>query len=267
MPFNSLFSWFITKRMHQIDLFMKHPHEVQDELFQYLIEEAGSTRFGFEHNFQKIQQLSDFKKAVPIRTYETFRPYIDRLKEGEQQVTWPTKVKWFAKSSGTTDDKSKYIPVTQEALEDCHYKGGKDMLAMYYYQFPEASLFNGKSLVVGGSSAISTFNNGSLTGDLSAIIINNLPSWVELKRTPSKEIALMNNWEEKLEAMARATMNEDVTNIAGVPSWTLLLLKRICELKGVQNIEEVWPHLELYMHGGISFLPYRNAFLESVHPG
>ena len=266
MPFNSLFSWFITKRMHQIDLFMKHPHEVQDELFQYLIEEAGSTRFGFEHNFQKIQQLSDFKKAVPIRTYETFRPYIDRLKEGEQQVTWPTKVKWFAKSSGTTDDKSKYIPVTQEALEDCHYKGGKDMLAMYYYQFPEASLFNGKSLVVGGSSAISTFNNGSLTGDLSAIIINNLPSWVELKRTPSKEIALMNNWEEKLEAMARATMNEDVTNIAGVPSWTLLLLKRICELKGVQNIEEVWPHLELYMHGGISFLPYRNAFLEICSP-
>ena len=255
--------------MHQIELFMKHPHEVQDELFQYLIEEAGSTRFGFEHHFQKIRTAEDFKHAVPVRSYEGFKKYIDLLKDGEQQVTWPSKVKWFAKSSGTTDDKSKYIPVTQEALEDCHYKGGKDMLALYYHQQPNASLFSGKSLVVGGSSAISTFNHGSLTGDLSAIIINNLPAWVELKRTPSKEIALMNNWEEKLEAMALATMNEDVTNIAGVPSWTLILIQRICEIKGVQNIHQVWPNLELYMHGGISFLPYKKEFTnlcgESMH--
>jgi len=246
--------------MHQIELFMKHPHEVQDELFQYLIEEAGSTRFGFEHHFQKIRTHQDFKKAVPIRNYEQFKKYIDLLKDGEQQVTWPTKVKWFAKSSGTTDDKSKFIPVTGEALEDCHYKGGKDMLALYYHQIPQASLFSGKSLVVGGSSAISTFNQNSLTGDLSAIIIHNLPAWVELKRTPSKDIALMDNWEEKLEAMALATMNEDVTNIVGVPSWTLILLQRICEIRGVQNIKEIWPNLELYMHGGISFLPYQKGF-------
>lgn len=262
MPLNSLFSWFITKRMHQIELFMKHPHEVQDELFQYFLEEAGGTRFGVDHDFQKIRTLEDFRKAVPVRNYEQFKKYIDLLKDGEQQVTWPTKVKWFAKSSGTTDDKSKYIPVTSEALEDCHYKGGKDMLALYYHQIPNASLFSGKSLVVGGSSAISTFNQSSLTGDLSAIIIHNLPAWVELKRTPSKEIALMNNWEEKLEAMALATMNEDVTNIAGVPSWTLILLQRICEIKGVRNIKEIWPNLELYMHGGISFLPYQKGFRE-----
>ena len=265
MPFNSLFSWFITKRMHQIDLFIKHPLEVQDELFQYLIEEAGSTRFGFDHHFQKIRSVGDFQQMVPIRNYESFRPYIDLLKEGEQQVSWPTKVKWFAKSSGTTDDKSKYIPVTQESLEDCHYKGGKDMLAMYYQQQPHASLFNGKSLVVGGSSTLSSFNDASQTGDLSAIIIQNLPAWVELKRTPSKEIALMENWEEKLEAMAMATMNEDVTNIAGVPSWTLLLLQRICELKKVQSIHDVWPNLELYMHGGISFTPYKKSFEKLCH--
>ncbi len=260
MPFNSLFSWFITKRMHQIELFIKHPLEVQDELFQYLIEEAGSTRFGFDHHFQKIRSFSDFQQMVPIRNYESFRSYIDLLKDGEQQVSWPSKVKWFAKSSGTTDDKSKFIPVTVESLEDCHYKGGKDMLALYYHQKPNASLFNGKSLVVGGSSTLSSFNEGSQTGDLSAIIIQNLPAWVELKRTPSKDIALMENWEEKLEAMAMATMNEDVTNIAGVPSWTLLLLQRICELKKVHSIHEVWPNLELYMHGGISFIPYKKSF-------
>lgn len=260
MALNTVFSWFITKRVHQIELFMKHPIEVQEELFQYLIEEAGATRFGFDHNFQQIKSIADFKAQVPIRSYEEFRPYIDRIKDGEEQVTWPTKVKWFAKSSGTTDHNSKYIPVTAESLEDCHYKGGKDLLSIYYHFNPEARLYNGKTLVVGGSSKIIHDHQGKLTGDLSAIIIDNLPSWVENKRTPSKEIALMENWEEKLEAMAEATMNEDVTNIAGVPSWTLLLLQKICAKKGIKSIHEAWPNLELYMHGGISFLPYKKQF-------
>ncbi|MEY4330599.1 MAG: hypothetical protein RL609_1347, partial [Bacteroidota bacterium] len=260
MALNTVFSWFITKRVHQIELFMKHPIEVQEELFQYLIEEAGATRFGFDHNFQQIKSIADFRKNVPIRTYEEFRLYIDKIKDGEEQVTWPTKVKWFAKSSGTTDNNSKYIPVTAESLEECHYKGGKDLLSIYYHFNPEASLYNGKTLVVGGSSKIIHDHQGKLTGDLSAIIIDNLPSWVENKRTPSKEIALMENWEEKLEAMAEATMNEDVTNIAGVPSWTLLLLQKICDKKGIQSIHEAWPNLELYMHGGISFLPYKKQF-------
>lgn len=260
MALNTVFSWFITKRVHQIELFMKHPIEVQEELFQYLIEEAGATRFGFDHNFQQIKSIADFRKNVPIRSYEEFRLYIDKIKDGEEQVTWPTKVKWFAKSSGTTDNNSKYIPVTAESLEECHYKGGKDLLSIYYHFNPEASLYNGKTLVVGGSSKIIHDHQGKLTGDLSAIIIDNLPSWVENKRTPSKEIALMENWEEKLEAMAEATMNEDVTNIAGVPSWTLLLLQKICDKKGIQSIHEAWPNLELYMHGGISFLPYKKQF-------
>jgi hypothetical protein len=260
MALNTVFSWFITKRTHQIDLFMKYPIEVQEELFYYLIEEAGATRFGFDHNFQQIKTIDDFKKNVPIRNYEQFRPYIDKIKEGEEQVTWPSKVKWFAKSSGTTDNQSKYIPVTQDSLDDCHYKGGKDLLSIYYHIKPTAKLYNGKTLVVGGSSKIFHDHQGKLTGDLSAIIIDNLPSWVENKRTPSKEIALMDNWEEKLEAMAEATMNENVTNIAGVPSWTLLLLQKICSKKGVQSIHEAWPNFELYMHGGISFLPYRSQF-------
>ncbi|MEY3597630.1 MAG: hypothetical protein RL521_52 [Bacteroidota bacterium] len=239
---------------------MKHPIEVQEELFYYLIEEAGATRFGFDHNFQQIKNINDFKENVPIRTYEQFRPYIDKIKDGEEQVTWPSKVKWFAKSSGTTDNNSKYIPVTQESLDECHYKGGKDLLSIYYHIQPTAKLYNGKTLVVGGSSKIVHDHQGKLTGDLSAIIIDNLPSWVENKRTPSKEIALMDNWEEKLEAMAEATMNENVTNIAGVPSWTLLLLQKICAKKGVASIHDAWPNFELYMHGGISFLPYKSQF-------
>lgn len=260
MALNGVFSWFITKRVHQIDLFKKHPIEVQDELLAYLIEESGTTRFGFEHNFQKIKNADDFRRNVPIRTYEEFRPYIDLIKDGEEKVTWDTKIKWFAKSSGTTDNNSKYIPVTAESLEECHYKGGKDLLSIYYYLNPQARLYDGKTLVVGGASKISNDHAGKLIGDLSAIIIDNLPIWVESKRTPSKEIALMDNWEEKLEAMAVATMNDNVTNIAGVPSWTLLLLQRICEKKKVKTIKEVWPNLELYMHGGISFLPYRQQF-------
>ena len=229
-------------------------------MFYYLIEEAGATRFGFDHNFQQIKNINDFKENVPIRTYEQFRPYIDKIKDGEEQVTWPSKVKWFAKSSGTTDNNSKYIPVTQESLDECHYKGGKDLLSIYYHIQPTAKLYNGKTLVVGGSSKIVHDHQGKLTGDLSAIIIDNLPSWVENKRTPSKEIALMDNWEEKLEAMAEATMNENVTNIAGVPSWTLLLLQKICAKKGVASIHDTWPNFELYMHGGISFLPYKSQF-------
>lgn len=260
MPFNTVFSWFIKKRVHQIELFMKYPTEVQHELFTKLMDEASLTRFGLEHNFQGIRTMKDFKSAVPVRKYEDLRPYIDLLREGEQNVLWPSRLKWFAKSSGTTDDRSKFIPVSKEALEECHYKGGKDLLALYYHQKPNANLYSGKHLVLGGSSKINPFNEEGYTGDLSAIIIRNLPIWVELRRTPSRDIALMDNWEEKIEAMAQATMLEDVYMMAGVPSWTLVLLKRILELKGTDNILDVWPNLELFWHGGVSFKPYREQF-------
>lgn len=267
MPFNSVLGWFIKKRVHQIELFMKYPVEVQQELFRSLIDQAALTRFGLEYDFQRIKSVEDFKKAVPIRNYEGFTPYIDLLREGQQNVLWPSKLKWFAKSSGTTDARSKFIPVTKEALEECHYKGGKDLLALYYSQKPDAKVYSGKHLVLGGSSKINPFNEEGYTGDLSAIIIRNLPIWVELRRTPSRDIALMDNWEEKIEMIARTTMNEDIYMMAGVPSWTLVLLKRIMELKGTDNIRDVWPNLELFWHGGVSFKPYRDRFKKLIPSG
>jgi hypothetical protein len=264
MPFNSVFGWVIKKRIHQIELFMKYPVEVQHELFHALIDQAALTSFGLKHGFQSIKTVEDFKKAVPIRNYEDFKPYIEELREGRQNVLWPSKLKWFAKSSGTTDSKSKFIPVTKEALEECHYKGGKDLLALYYSQKPDARVYSGKHLVLGGSSKINAFNEEGYTGDLSAIIIRNLPIWVELRRTPSRDIALMDNWEEKIEMIARTTMDEDIYMMAGVPSWTLVLLKRILEIKGTDNIREVWPNLELFWHGGVSFKPYRERFQKII---
>lgn len=264
MPLNSVFGWFIKKRIHQIDLFMKYPAEVQSELFHSLIDEAALTRFGVEHSFSSIKSVEDFKRAVPIRNYEAFRPYIELLREGQQNILWPSKLKWFAKSSGTTDARSKFIPVTKEALEECHYKGGKDLLALYYNQKPDARVYSGKHLVLGGSSKINPFNEEGYTGDLSAIIIRNLPVWVEMMRAPSKDIALMDNWEEKIEMIARTTMDEDIYMMAGVPSWTLVLLKRILELKGTENIKDVWPNLELFWHGGVSFKPYRDQFSKLI---
>ncbi|MFT5921035.1 MAG: hypothetical protein ACJAU0_000574 [Flavobacteriales bacterium] len=260
MPFNTLFSWVIKKRLHQIDLFRMYPMEVQMEWFERLIAEGRDSDFGSNHGFSSIRTIADFKEAVPIRDYDEFRPYIDRLRDGEQGVLWPSRVKWFAKSSGTTSDVSKYIPVTKEALEDCHYKGGKDLLAMYCQNVPDGKPYSGKCLVMGGSSNIDNIKEGAYTGDLSAIIIQNLPIWVELRRTPNKEIALLDNWEEKIERMAQVTMNEDISILTGVPSWSLVLFKRILELKGASNILEVWPNLELYMHGGVSFKPYRSQF-------
>jgi hypothetical protein len=260
MALNSVFSWVIKKRIHQIDLFKKYPVEVQSELFTRMIDEAALTRFGLQHGFGSIRNLQDFKKAVPIRKYEDFKEYIELLREGQQNILWPSRLKWFAKSSGTTDDRSKFIPVSKEALEECHYKGGKDMLSLYYHQKPDAQLYNGKNLVIGGSSKINPFNEEGYTGDLSAIIIRNLPLWVEMKRTPSRDIALMDNWEEKIEKMARATIQDDVTMIVGVPSWTLVLLKRILEITGEESVMDVWPNLELFCHGGVSFKPYRSQY-------
>ncbi len=260
MPFNSIFSWLIKKRIHQIELFTKYPIEVQREWFQKLISTAAPTEWGKKHGFASIKNYKDYVKNNPLQEYESVKPYIDRLVKGEQNVLWPGEVKWFAKSSGTTNDKSKFIPVTREALEDCHYKGGKDLLCLYYHNHPNRKLYKGKHLIVGGSSQINYLSYDSYFGDLSAIIIKNLPFWVELRRTPNKKIALMSNWEEKLEQMARSTLNEDVYIIAGVPSWTLVLLKRILQITEKKNIAEVWPNIELYMHGGVSFEPYRKQF-------
>ncbi len=264
MPLNSVFGWIMKKRYHQIELFMKYPAEVQKEVFHSLIDQAALTRFGLEHGFSNIKTLEQYKKAVPIRNYEAYKPYIDLLREGQQNVLWPSRLKWFAKSSGTTDARSKFIPVTKEALEECHYKGGKDLLALYYTHNPGATVYSGKNLVLGGASKPNEFDEDGYTGDLSAIIIRNLPFWVELRRTPSKDIALMDNWEEKIERIARTTMEEDIYMMSGVPSWMMVLLKRVMEIKGVDNIHEVWPNLQLFWHGGVSFKPYREQFKKII---
>jgi len=260
MPVNALISFLIKKRLQQIDLFCEHPVAAQLEVFHSLIQSARYTEWGRKYDHSTIHDPDTFRDRVPVQHYEDIKPYVARLRKGEQNLLWPTDIRWFAKSSGTTGDRSKYIPVSREALEDCHYKAGKDLIALHYQQHPESKLYQGMSLVVGGSSNIEQLRADAYSGDLSAIIIRNLPIWVEVRRTPVIETALMDNWEVKIEKMARETMREDVRCIAGVPSWTLVLLKRILELTGRANILEVWPNLELFMHGGVSFRPYRAQF-------
>ena len=265
MPFlNSLISWFMTKRMHQIELFMKYPHDVQEEWFRKLILSARSTEWGKKYGYSEMDSYQTFAERVPINNYEDLKPYVDRLRKGEQNLLWNSEIKWFAKSSGTTSDKSKFIPVSQEALDDCHFKGGKDLLSLYCTNNPDTQIFTGKFLGMGGSHFPDNPDANSFVGDVSAILMENLPIWIELKRTPDLSIALMKEWEQKIEKIARITCEENVTNITGVPSWTMVLLKRILEITGKSNIREVWPNLELFIHGGVSFSPYQQQFLKLI---
>lgn len=264
MPFNSIFSWFIKKRITQIELFKAHPDEVQRELFQELIHKAKNTEFGLKYGFGDIRSFQDFQNNVPLQDYDDLKPYVDRMMKNEQNLLWPSEIKWFAKSSGTTSEKSKFIPVSAESIEDCHFKGGKDLLSIYYNQFPNTKLYKGKNLTVGGSAEIIDLGNDSYYGDLSAIILKNLPWWAEFRRTPSKKIALMSEWEEKIEKMALNTKNEDVSSLTGVPSWTLVLLNKILSITGASDIKELWPNLEMFMHGGVSFKPYRSQFEQII---
>jgi hypothetical protein len=259
---NSVFSWIIKQRIHQIELFIKYPIDVQNDLLQKLLYQAKDTEWGKKYNFNTITNAKEFANRVPLQDYESLKSDIFRIRHGEQNILWPTEIAWFAKSSGTVSGVSKFIPVSKESLEDCHYKGGKDLLSIYHHNHEESKLILGKTLVVGGSSKINEFNNSSYFGDLSAIIMKNFPFWVEQRRVPTLDIALMTEWESKIEKMAQSTINEDVSNISGVPSWTLILLKKILELTHKKSIHEVWPNLELYMHGGVSFLPYKEQFDE-----
>jgi hypothetical protein len=262
--FNSFISWLIKKRIHQIDLFIKYPYEVQNEWLKKLIATASNTEWGKKFDYDSINTPEQYKQRVPVVDYEFFKPYIDRLLRGEQNLLWPSDIKWFAKSSGTTSERSKFIPVSEEALEDCHFKGGKDMLSIYCNNNPDTLVFSGRCLGLGGSHQIGEFNNDSFYGDLSAILIQNLPPWVEFKRIPALDIALMDEWEDKIEKMALATIPKNVTNISGVPSWTLLLIKRILEITGKSNLLDVWPNLELFAHGGVNFAPYKEQYKKII---
>jgi hypothetical protein len=259
---NSIITWVMKRRISQIQHFMKNPIDVQEEVLSNLILYARHTEYGRKHKFSQISRTRDFKERVPITTYESIYPYIERLMKGEQNLLWPSDVRWFAKSSGTTNARSKFIPVSSEALEDCHFKGGKDLLSIYVNNYPETKLFTGKGLTIGGSHQINQFNpdSESYYGDVSAVIMQNLPFWVQMVRTPSLDIALMDEWESKIEKMAQATKVENVTHLVGVPTWTVVLLQRILELTGKPNIGEVWPNLEVFVHGAVAFGPYRGIF-------
>ncbi len=258
--FNSVFTWFMKKRIHQIELFMKYPNEVQAEWFDQLILTAENTEWGRSHGYKSISDTDQFKERVPIQTYETLKPSIERMLKGEKNILWPSEIRWFAKSSGTTADRSKFIPVSEEALEECHFKGGKDVLTIYFNNNPNARMFTGKILTLGGSYQAGQLNADTSFGDLSAVIMKNLPLWAEFHRTPHLDIALLDDFEQKIEKMAYATRDVNVTSLSGVPTWNLLLIKRVLEITGKNNLLEVWPNLELYFHGAVNFTPYREQF-------
>jgi hypothetical protein len=260
----SIVNWLNAKRINQIELFKKHPVETQKETLYRLLAKAAATEWGTKYSYSSISSVKEYQSRFKVQTYEDIIPYVERLKRGESNLLWPGEVKWFAKSSGTTSTKSKFIPMSREALEECHYRAGKDIIIIYSLQHPETGLFTGKNLTLGGSHKINQFSNDSLYGDLSAILIENAPFWVEIMRTPRQKIALLEDFQEKLDMITRTTVNENVTSISGVPSWYLVLIKQILEFTGKNNLLDVWPNLEVFFHGGISFTPYRDQYRKLI---
>lgn len=260
---NSIASWILKKRIHQIELFIKYPNEVQEELLLSLIRISENTVIGKQYNFESIKSYQTFVDRVPVSFYEDLEPSIEQMRRGIQNVLWPNSIKWFAKSSGTTNAKSKFIPVSNEALENCHYKAAKDLLCLYLNNNEESQLFTGKNLRLGGSKQLYE-DNGSFFGDLSAILIENMPIWAEFSSTPSNRISLMSEWETKLSAIVNETINENVTSFAGVPSWMLVLLNKTLEETGKNHLLEIWPNLEVYFHGGVSFEPYQEQYKKII---
>jgi hypothetical protein len=251
-------------RMWRIEAWMNNPVEAQRDVLQGLVTAAQYTEFGKKYNFSKLFTIRSFKQTVPVHEYNDLKPYIQRIMGGEQNILWNTPVYWFAKSSGTTSEKSKFIPISDESLEDCHYKAAKDVLTMYYKFNPESELLTGKGLVIGGSHTINPVNEEAQFGDLSAVLLQNTPFWGHWLRTPDLSIALMDEWESKIEKLAESTIKENVTSISGVPTWTIVLFKHILEITGKKTMSEVWPSLELYMHGGVSFTPYKEQLRKLI---
>jgi hypothetical protein len=254
-------------RNWSIDQWIQNPIDAQREVLQDLVTHAQYTELGRKYGLDNTFTIRQFKERVPIHDYEMLKPYIERMMQGEENLLWNTPISWFAKSSGTTSDKSKFIPVSEESLEDCHFQASKDVLSLYYRQAEASDLLTGKGLIIGGSHQISQLNEDISFGDLSAVLLQNTPLWANWIRTPDLSIALMDEWETKIERLAEATIGEDVTSIAGVPTWTLVLIRRILEITGKKTLKEVWPNLELYIHGGVSFAPYRTQFQQLVGAG
>lgn len=251
-------------RYWKIEQWRDDPFAAQREVLQDLITHGQYTEYGRKYRFSEIFNVSTFKQTLPVIDYEDLKPYVQRIMQGEQYLLWDTPVSWFAKSSGTSSEKSKFIPITEESLQYCHFQGAKDVLTLYYNFNPESDLLTGKGLVIGGSHQLSQINDETYYGDLSAVLIQNTPFWGHWLRTPELSIALMDEWETKIEALAQSTIYEDVTSFSGVPTWALVLIKRILQITGKAALKEVWPHLELYMHGGVSFTPYKEQFKKLI---
>jgi hypothetical protein len=265
--FSPTISKLVRLRYSRIEEWMNNPVTAQREILQDLVTHGQHTAFGRKYNLKSLFSIKAFKEAIPIHEYDDLKPWIEKLMNGEQNQLWDSPVNWFAKSSGTTSDKSKFIPVTEENLEDCHFQAGKDVLTLYYHFNPESNLLTGKGLVIGGSHQVSQLNEEIFFGDLSAVLMQNMPMWGHWIRTPELAIALLDEWEKKIESLAQSTIIENVTSISGVPTWTQVLIKRILEIMGKQNMKEVWPNLELYMHGGVSFAPYKENFKKLLGEG
>lgn len=263
---NTVLIPILKRRLKKIDGFLKHPNRTQEKLLVHHLNVAGRTAFGQEHGFSNVRTIEQFKAQVPVRDYDGHKPYIQRLMKGEQNVLWPSTVRWFAKSSGTTSDKSKFLPVTKEALQTCHYRGGRDSIAIYARNNPKARVFTGKALIMGGSSQVNRMdeNAKSWYGDVSAVMMRNMPRIARIVATPSMDVLLMDEWEEKLRLMTEQTIDKNITQIIGVPTWTIVLIKKLFEMTGKDNLADIWPNLELYIHGGVSFTPYREQFSQLI---
>jgi hypothetical protein len=263
---NDIMGFFIKRRIERIDEFRKYPQETQTEQFEYLIHKAKKTDYGKKYGFGDIHSFTDFQRQVPVVAYEDLYPYIERVLKGENNVLWPSPIKLFSKSSGTTNAKSKFLPVSDESLESCHYKGGKDLLTLYLNERPDSGIFEGKGLSIGGSLMQNPFNPATQVGDISAIITENLPQWAEYFRTPPLEVALLEDWTEKMERMIEICPGENLRSIFGVPTWTVVLLEKIMERSGKSNLLEVWPDFEVFIHGAVNFQPYRELFKTKLFP-
>ena len=251
-------------RQHALERYQQEGEALQRAVLNHLIQSAKDTEYGRNHAFAAVKGYDDFISQVPVNTYEELKGDIDRMRQGETDILWPGRVKWYAKSSGTTNDKSKFIPVSNEGLQKIHYAGGRDSVAIYLRNNPQSRMFDGKGLILGGSHAPNYNLKDSLVGDLSAILIENINPLVNLVRVPKKQTALLSDFEVKRERIARETMNKNVTNISGVPSWMLSVLTCMMEMTGKKHLEEVWPNIEVFFHGGVAFTPYRKQYEQLI---
>jgi hypothetical protein len=263
---NTTLKWLLQRRLPRIEAMMQQPGVVQQKVFNQLIRAGRRTEWGRKYQYKSIQTVQDFQRQVPVSSYEDLFPYIERVMKGENKVLWPSPVRWFSKSSGTTNARSKFIPITTESLDESHFKGGKDMMALYIANNPDSRAFEGKGLSIGGSLHQNPYSTNSAAGDVSAVVMKNLPSWAQYIRTPSLEVALMDEWEAKLERIAEITAGENVTSLLGTPTWGLVLIDKILARTGKSNILEVWPNFEVMMHGAVNFQPYRELFQHQVFP-